>query len=65
VQRARLNSWLSRCSAARQIGKIRLGHIKPFKKWGIPGAEAYPLDDDIQVMPLQVAMRELAYRRVD
>ena len=35
--------------------------IKPVKKWVIyPGAEVYPLGDDIQVMPLHAAMRELA-----
>ena len=40
--------------------------IKPIKKWVIyPGAEAYPLGDDIQVMPLDVAMQELAGRRGD
>ncbi len=40
--------------------------IKPVKKWVIyPGAEAYPLGDDIQVMPLDVAMRELTDRRGD
>ena len=38
--------------------------IKPVKKWLIyPGAEAYPLSEDIQAMPLHAAMRELAHRR--
>jgi hypothetical protein len=48
-----------------RLAKSRCDDIKLVKKWGIPGAEAYPLGDDIQVMPLQVAMRELADRRVD
>ena len=40
--------------------------IKPVKKRVIyPGAEAYPLGDEIQVMPLEVAMRKLADRRGD
>ena len=40
--------------------------IKPVKKWVIyPGAEAYPLGDDIEVMPLHAAMRELVDRRGD
>ena len=40
--------------------------IKPVKKWVIyPGTEAYPLADDIEVMPLHAAMRELADRRGD
>ena len=40
--------------------------IRPVKKWVIyPGAEAYPLGDEIQVMPLEVAMRKLADRRGD
>ena len=40
--------------------------IKPVKKWVIyPGTEAYPLAGDIQVMPLHIAMRELADRRGD
>lgn len=35
--------------------------IQPSRKWLIyPGADAYPLVDDIQVMPLQVAMQALA-----
>ena len=38
--------------------------IQPVKKWVIyPGTEAYPLRDDIQAMPLHVAMRALADRR--
>ena len=38
--------------------------IKPVKKWVIyPGTEAYPLGGDIQVMPLHIAMQELADRR--
>ncbi|MEO5658353.1 MAG: DUF4143 domain-containing protein, partial [Polaromonas sp.] len=38
--------------------------IKPVRKWVVyPGAEAYPLNDDIQAMPLHVAMRALADRR--
>ena len=40
--------------------------IKPVKKWVIyPGTETYPLGDDIQAMPLDTAMRELADRRGD
>ena len=40
--------------------------IKPVKKWVIyPGAEAYPLGNDIEVLPLHAAMRELAGRRGD
>ena len=40
--------------------------IKPVKKWVIyPGAEAYPLADDIEVLPLHAAMREVAGRRGD
>ena len=40
--------------------------IKPVKKWVIyPGAEVYPLGDDLQAMPLHVAMREVADRRGD
>lgn len=40
--------------------------IKPVKKWVIyPGAEAYPLANDIQAMPLHTAMRALADRRGD
>lgn len=35
--------------------------IQPSRKWLIyPGPDAYPLIDDIQVMPLQVAMQALA-----
>jgi len=35
--------------------------IQPSRKWLIyPGTDAYPLIDDIQVMPLQVAMQALA-----
>ena len=35
--------------------------IKPTKKWVIyPGADAYPLNDDIQAMPLHTAMQTLA-----
>ena len=35
--------------------------FKPVKKWVIyPGAEAYPLGDGVQVMPLHIAMRSLA-----
>lgn len=35
--------------------------IQPSRKWLIyPGTDAYPLGDDIQVMPLQVAMQALA-----
>lgn len=35
--------------------------IQPSRKWLIyPGSDAYPLIDDIQVMPLQVAMQALA-----
>lgn len=38
--------------------------IKPVKKWVIyPGIEAFPLAGDIKVMPLHVAMQELADRR--
>ena len=38
--------------------------IKPVRKWVIyPGTEAYPLRDDIQAMPLHVAMQALADRR--
>ena len=37
--------------------------VKPVRKWVIyPGAEVYPLGGDIQVMPLDAAMRELADR---
>ena len=40
--------------------------FKPVKKWVIyPGAEVYLLADDIEVMPLHAAMRELADRRGD
>ena len=40
--------------------------IKPVKKWVIyPGAEAYPLGNDIEVLPLHAAMRALADRRGD
>ncbi len=40
--------------------------IRPVKKWVIYlGAEAYPLRDEIQVMPLDAAMRDLADRRGD
>ncbi len=36
--------------------------IKPTKKWLIyPGADAYPLNDDIQAMPLHTAMQTLAH----
>lgn len=35
--------------------------IKPTKKWVIyPGVDAYPLNDDIQAMPLHTAMQTLA-----
>ena len=40
--------------------------IRPVKKRVIyPGAEAYPLGNDIEVLPLHAAMRELADRRGD
>jgi uncharacterized protein len=38
--------------------------IKPSKKWLVySGSEAYPLKDDIQVMPLHIAMQTLADRQ--
>jgi hypothetical protein len=43
------------------LAKLRCDDIKPVKKWVIyPGAEAYPVDDDIQVMPMHTAMQALA-----
>lgn len=39
--------------------------IQPRQKWLIyPGTESYPLSDDIQVMPLHVAMKALANARL-
>lgn len=35
--------------------------LKPVKKWVIyPGSEAYPLNDDIEVLPLEVAMLQVS-----